>query len=216
MSACLLCLEAEKLHGFDHTFSLSSVSRTCIKIYRAGGKAWGPVFPVPCLMPPWALPVWVSGPGLPAGNLSNSVPKRGREREGVAESHTQTLHPKEEQHASPSGHLFSQVCSPNVIKIGATHPPSNVALVRQHRGCWGMGVRREEQLCCFGADGNDDESLSGKGRSKWRRKREVRRRRVMRESSWGLFATNNCLEKHKLRRMGLFWAHADYPLLFDS
>lgn len=41
----------------------------------------------------------------------------------MAESHTQTLHPKEEQHASPSGHLFSQVCSPNVIKIGAAHPP---------------------------------------------------------------------------------------------
>lgn len=32
------------------------------------------------------------------------------------------LHPKEEQHASPSGHLFSQVCSPDVIKIGAAQP----------------------------------------------------------------------------------------------
>lgn len=41
---------------------------------------------------------------------------------GGAESHAQTLHPKEEQHASPGGHLFSQVCSPNVIKIGTAHP----------------------------------------------------------------------------------------------
>lgn len=49
--------------------------------------------------------------------------EEGEGRAGVAESHTQTLHPKEEQHASPGGHLFSQVCSPNVIKIGAAHPP---------------------------------------------------------------------------------------------
>lgn len=40
--------------------------------------------------------------------------------EGVEwlESHQQMLHPKEEQHGSLSGHLFSQVCSPSVIKTG--------------------------------------------------------------------------------------------------
>lgn len=41
--------------------------------------------------------------------------------EGVEwlESQQQVLHPKEEQHGSLSGHLFSQVCSPSVIKTGA-------------------------------------------------------------------------------------------------
>lgn len=127
------------------------------------------MLPAPCLMPPWALPVWVPGPGLPAGDLTAGE-REGGGGGGVAESHTQTLHPKEEQHASPGGHLFSQVCSPNVIKIGAAHPPSNAALVRQHCGCWGMGVRREEQLCCFGADGTGDESLSERRKSQWRRR----------------------------------------------
>lgn len=36
------------------------------------------------------------------------------------------------------------------------------------------------------------------------------------KSSQGLFTANNCLEKHNLRRVGLFGAHADYPLQFDS
>lgn len=49
----------------------------------------------------------------------------------MAESHKQSLHPKEEQHAGSGGHLFSQVCSPSVIKIGATHPTSDAALVLQ-------------------------------------------------------------------------------------
>lgn len=98
--------------------------------------------------------------------------EEGEGRGGVVESHTQMLHPKEEQHVSPGGHLFSQVCSPNVIKIGAAQPPSNATLVRQHCGCWGMGVRHKEQLCYFGADGTDDESLSERGKSKWRRKRK--------------------------------------------
>lgn len=35
------------------------------------------------------------------------------------ESHQQMLHPKEEQHGRTSGHLFSQVCLPSVIKTGA-------------------------------------------------------------------------------------------------
>lgn len=81
----------------------------------------------------------------------------------MAESHTQMLHPKEEQHASLGGHLFSQVCSPNVIKIGAAYPPSNAALENQNCVCRGTVVRRGEQLCCFGADGTDDESLTEKG-----------------------------------------------------
>lgn len=73
----------------------------------------------------------------------------------MVESHPQMLHPKEEQHAGPGGHLFSQVCSPNVIKIGAAHPPpNNAALVRQRCRCWGMGGRRVEQLCCFGGRWN--------------------------------------------------------------
>lgn len=83
----------------------------------------------------------------------------------MAESHKQMLHPKEEQHASPGGHLFSQVCSPNVIKIGAAYPPSNAALVHQNCVFWGMGVRRMEQLSRFadGADGTDDESSIERG-----------------------------------------------------
>lgn len=86
----------------------------------------------------------------------------------MAES--QTLHPKEEQHASPGGHLFSQVCSPNVIKIGAAHPLRAMLPWYTKTVCRGMGVRRVEQLCCFGADGTDDESLTERGRRKWRRK----------------------------------------------
>lgn len=38
----------------------------------------------------------------------------------------------------------------------------------------------------------------------------------MRKVHMAYFAANNCLEKHYLRRVGLFGAHADYPLLFDS
>lgn len=79
-------------------------------------------------------------------------------------SHTHTLHPKEEQPGSPGGHLFAQVCSPSVIKIGAAHPHSSAA-VCQRRGYRGMSVRCVEQLCCFGADGADDGSLSERGRS---------------------------------------------------
>lgn len=69
---------------------------------------------------------------------------------------------------APGGHLFSQVCSPSVIKIGAARPPSDATLVRQHCGCRGMGVRHKEQLCHFGADGTDDESRSERSRSKWK------------------------------------------------
>lgn len=49
---------------------------------------------------------------------------------GGEELHSQIFRPKEKQHASPGGHLFSQVCSPNAIKIGAAYPLSNAALVR--------------------------------------------------------------------------------------
>lgn len=45
--------------------------------------------------------------------------RRRQEEVEWLESHQQMLHPKEEQHGSPSGHLFSQVCSPSVIKTGA-------------------------------------------------------------------------------------------------
>lgn len=33
---------------------------------------------------------------------------------------------------------------------------------------------------------------------------------------YGFFTAKNCLEKHNLRRVGLFGAHVNYPLLFDS
>lgn len=36
------------------------------------------------------------------------------------------------------------------------------------------------------------------------------------KSLYGFFTAKNCLEKHNLRRVGLFRAHADYPLLFES
>lgn len=145
-------LGVEKLFIFDHTFSLSSVSRTNIKINRAGGKAGGPVLPAP--LPEAAVGSSCLGVGARSALLGTwETLSRGGGGGGVAESHPQTLHPKEEQHASPGGHLFSQVCSPNVIKIGA-------ALVHQRCGCRGTGVRRVEQLWRFGADGADDESLT--------------------------------------------------------
>lgn len=76
------------------------------------------------------------------------------------------LHPKEEQHASPSGHLFSQVCSPDVIKIGATQP-LRAALLPPRTKTVLTGARAREaskQLCWFlffffGADGADDEKF---------------------------------------------------------
>lgn len=86
------------------------------------------------------------------------------------ESNAQTLLPKEEQHASPGGHLFSQVCSPNVIKIGAARPPS--AILHWYANTVGARARvRNAWNSCvvFGADGSDDESLSKRARSNWRR-----------------------------------------------
>lgn len=122
-------------------------------------------------------------------------------RGGVAESHTQMLHPKEEQHASPSGHLLSQVCSPNVIKIGAAHPPEQRYTGKPTLWVPGHGCETQEQLCYSGADGTDDESLSERGKSKRRRKGRRWTRGVTQES---LFTANNCLEKHNLRRVELF------------
>lgn len=140
----------------------------------------------------------------------------GGKRMSGTEPHTEAQ-PKEEQHGSPGGHLFSQVCSPNVIKSGATHPPSSAALVRRHCGCWGMSQtirtvvllrgrwkRRWVRVKKEGAE---------EGESRWFQKRwavcDGRR-------SQSLSTANNCLEKHHLRRVGLFWAHVDYPRLFDS
>lgn len=165
----------KKQFGFDRTFPLSSLSRTCIKIYRAGGNSLG--YSVSCLPPDAAMGSSCLGAGARPARWEPeelcSGEGRGEKAGGVAKSHAQTLLPKEEQHAGPGGHLFSQVCSPNVIKIGATYPRSVAATARQHHGCWGTGVRREERLCCFRADGNDDDdSLSGTGRSKWRRKQQ--------------------------------------------
>lgn len=123
----------------------------------------------------------------------------------------QTLHPKEEQHASPGGHLFSQVCSPNVIKIGAAHTPEQRCTGTPTLRVPGHGCETSGTVVLSWADGTDDENFTEGGGSKWRRKREG-----CEKSSYGLFTANNCLEKHNLRRAGLFGAHADYPLLFDS
>lgn len=89
---------------------------------------------------------------------------------GVAESHMQMLHPKEEQHASPGGHLFSQVCSPNVIKIGAAHHPEQRCTGTPALWVPGHGCEKRAVVLFWGADGIDDESLTERGRSKWRRK----------------------------------------------
>lgn len=99
------------------------------------------------------------GPAL-QGDLRYSVQSRGREEEEWQKAIRRRSHPKEEQHASPGGHLFSQVCSPNVIKIGAAHPLPAMLPWYTKTVCRGMGVRRVEQLCCFGADGTDDERLT--------------------------------------------------------
>lgn len=85
-------------------------------------------------------------------------------------------------------------------------------------------MRRVEQLCQFGADGTDDESLTERG---WRKRRRGGKhdrmavRATVQESLffspfYSLFTVKNRLEKHNLRRVGLFQAHADYPLLFES
>lgn len=69
---------------------------------------------------------------------------------GAVESHKQMLHPKEEQHASPSGHLFSQVCSPDVIKIGAAQPLRAALLLPSRTKTVLAGARAREaskQLC---------------------------------------------------------------------
>lgn len=134
----------------------------------------------------------------------------------MAESHTQTLHPKEEQHASPGGHLFSQVCSPNVIKIGAAHTPKQRCTGTPAPWVPGHGCETRGTVVLFWADGTDDENSTKRGRSKWRRKRGNGGGGLCEKSSYGLFTANNCLEKHNLRRAGLFGANADYPLLFDS
>lgn len=42
------------------------------------------------------------------------------------------------------------------------------------------------------------------------------RQGCVRKVYMAFFAAKNCLEKHNLRRVGLFGAHADYPLLFES
>lgn len=122
--------------------SLSTLSRTRDKSLRTG---------VSCSLPDAAVAsscLGILDPDQLIANLRKSVHRsvQGRRTSG-SEPHADAP-PKEEQHASPGGHLFSQVCSPSVIKIGATHPPSDAALVRQHHGCWGMTVRHWEQLRC--------------------------------------------------------------------
>ncbi|MED6248527.1 hypothetical protein ATANTOWER_001597 [Ataeniobius toweri] len=79
-------------------------------------------------MPLWHLPIWVFG-SRPAHCKPEKIcaQQRGGKGTSGSEPHADGP-PKEEQHGSPSGHLFSQVCSPSVIKIGATHPPSDAAL----------------------------------------------------------------------------------------
>lgn len=95
--------------------------------------------------------------------------RRWRLRQKVEwlESHQQMLHPKEEQHGSPSGHLFSQVCSPNVIKTGAALvlllPPLLLLLLLLLLLPY---ISSSGQKCkgtfSWGADGGDEELLKSK------------------------------------------------------
>lgn len=155
----------------DDTFSLTPASSTDIKTNTAGGEAWGMALPAPCLMPPWVLPVsGCQGQACAAGGPETLCAEDEGEEGGgggAVESHKQMLHPKEEQHASPSGHLFSQVCSPDVIKIGAAQP-LHAALLPSRTKTVLAGARAREvskQLCrvffflLFGADGADDEKF---------------------------------------------------------
>lgn len=105
-------------------------------------------------MPPQVLPVsGCRGRACAAAGPETlcAEEEEGEERGGggAAESHKQMLHPKEEQHASPGGHLFSQVCSPDVIKIGAAQP-LRAALLPSRTKTVLAGARAREaskQLC---------------------------------------------------------------------
>lgn len=166
-------------------------------------------------MPPWALPVWVSGPGLPAGNPSNSAQKRGRRKKERRKAILRRSTLKRNSMPAPEDICFHRCAHPMWLRLA----------LRTHRAKprWcavavGAGARvwNEKNSCCSGADGSDDESLSERGRSKWRRKWEARRRRATRKRPRGAFTASTGLEKHNFRREGLFWAHADYSLLLDS
>lgn len=128
--------------------------------------------------------------------------EEGKGRGGVVKSHTQMLHPKEEQHASPSGHLFSQVCSPSVIKIGAAHTPEQRCTGTPTLWVLGHGCKTQEQLCYSGADGSNDESLSKRGKSKRRRKGRRRTRGVTPKKF--MRPNHSKQQKTSLRRVELF------------
>lgn len=90
----------------------SSECRPYTKTKRAGG--WGPetMFPAP-----W--PDSAVGPSCVRPSWSEGMRHAWEGVEGAPHC-TRRLHPKQEQPAGPSGHLFSQVCYPDVIKIGDT------------------------------------------------------------------------------------------------
>lgn len=126
----------EELCVFDRTFSLSSVSRTNIKINRHWGKAWGSVLPAPCLMPLWALPVWESGPGLPAGDW-NSEGRRGAEEDErwISTRRRSTL--KRNSMQAPVDICFHRCAHPVWLRLALHTPPKQCCA--DTTALWGPG-----------------------------------------------------------------------------
>lgn len=171
------------------------------------------VLPAPCLMQPCALPVWVSGPGLPAGDLRNSVQRWGREEEEWRKAMCRRSTLKRNSMPAPVDICFHRCAHPMWLRLALHTPRATLHWYANTVGAGAWVWDAWSSCVVSGADGTDDESLTERGRSKWRRKHILG---LFEKSSRGLFAANNCLEKHNLSRVGLFGAHADYPLLFDS
>lgn len=115
---------------------------------------------------------------------------------------------KREQHASPGGHLLSQVCSPNVIKIGAT-PAERRRAGTPTPWVLGHGCETRGTVVLFWGRWKRwwEFEWKWKGASGGEKKKTGFARKFARQ----LFR-----ETQVFGRMGLFWAHADYPLLIDA
>lgn len=89
ISACLFKMKAEKICGFDHSVSLS-VSKTSIKIYRAGGKSRDWCF----LSPAWCCRgLFLSGcrgQDCLLGTLVALCRREGGKRKSGTQQHTRT------------------------------------------------------------------------------------------------------------------------------
>lgn len=198
-------MKAEKICGFDHSVSLS-VSKTSIKIYRAGGKSRDWCF----LSPAWCCRgLFLSGcrgQDCLLGTLVALCRREGGKRKSGTQQHTRTHRHisstlKRNSMPAPVDICFHRCAHPMWLRL-ALHTHRAMLRWCANTGCWGISVRRKEQLCCLGADGNDDESLK-------RRKQVKEKTRGMEEASYArkfirliyckLFTDTS------LRKTGIIW-----------